>query len=112
MLAFSPNFAQSSVLSLTQTQEAEGIGLSGCPRRFVMLSASSGTPAPHDALTVKHPVHVPLCPSGFVTVTFRAPSGAVELTESLTSKPNWVMFVAECTVIPAPENATVAPGWM
>src|SRR5438552_15631102 len=28
--------------------------------------------------TVKHPVHVPLCPLGWVTVTFRAATVAVE----------------------------------
>jgi hypothetical protein len=60
-------------------------------------------------VTVKHPVQLPLWPPGSVTVMLRAPTVAPVVRVMLTVI--WVLLlkVVELTVMPDPENATVAP---
>ena len=55
------------------------------------------------------PARVALPPSEFVTVTLRGPVVAVDATLTLTVKLVELFRVTELTVIPLPENATVAP---
>jgi hypothetical protein len=61
------------------------------------------------AFTVKHAGHEPEPPFGFVTVTEREPVEAPD--EIVTFADNWLALAneVEFTVIPLPENDTVAP---
>jgi hypothetical protein len=61
------------------------------------------------ALTVKHPVHEPDCVSGFVTVTFREPVVAFEVSVTFAVSEVAETNVVEFTVIPVPEKDAVAP---
>ena len=60
-------------------------------------------------LTVKQPAHDPTPPSGFVTVTSRAPTGAVDATEIISVSNVELVNVTDLTVTPEPLTATVAP---
>ena len=62
-------------------------------------------------LTVNPLFRVPVPPSRFVTVTLRAPSVALPETERLTTRSVEELNATLLTVIPVPENATVAPDW-
>ena len=57
--------------------------------------------------TVKHPEHVPLCPLGLVTVTFRAPTVAVAEIVIGTSTSVEETKVTAPTAIPVPLKLTV-----
>ena len=63
----------------------------------------------NEPLTVKMPVPTPVPPSGFVTVMSRVPT--VAPTESVMFAVTCVMLlkVIELTVMPVPENETMAP---
>src|SRR5438270_11673945 len=62
---------------------------------------------PAETTTVKHPVQVPLCPLGLVTVTFRAPTVAVAEIVMGTSTSVDETKVTAPTVIPVPLKLTV-----
>src|SRR5438105_7806342 len=62
---------------------------------------------PAETTTVKHPEHVPLCPLGLVTVTFRAPTVAVAEIVIGTSTSVEDTKVTAPTVIPVPLKITV-----
>jgi hypothetical protein len=59
------------------------------------------------AVTVNPPVRVALPPSGFFTVTSRAPVVAFDATLTLTVRLVELLRVTELTVTPLPENVTV-----
>ena len=61
------------------------------------------------ATTVKQPVHVPVPPSGLVTVMSRAPVGAFWARVPLTVSVVPFTKVTEFTVKPVPESEPVAP---
>jgi hypothetical protein len=60
-------------------------------------------------LTVNTPDPVAVLPSPFVRVTFRTPAAALAATVMLAVKDVELKNVVELTVIPVPENVTVAP---
>lgn len=61
-------------------------------------------------VTVKHPVHDPAGPPGFVTVTVRGPSWASLATVTLASSVVLDWNAVEFTVTPPPVNEAEAPG--
>jgi hypothetical protein len=64
---------------------------------------------PELAVTVKQPVHEAEAPPGLVTVTSRAPVGALEATLTLATTVVELWKVVEFTVMPVPEKAALAP---
>src|SRR3954468_18059419 len=60
-------------------------------------------------LTVKHPAHEAVPPSGFVTVTSRAPTGAVDATEIINVSTVALVTVTDLIVTSEPLTATVEP---
>src|SRR5213593_3735567 len=81
-----------------------------CPTLSRSLPRNARLSVGGGGVTVKPPVSTADCPSGFVTVTSRAPIAAVAPITRATE--SWVdeTTVVELTVMPAP-NAALAPAW-
>src|SRR5213596_2457230 len=81
-----------------------------CPTLSRSLPRNARPSVGGGGVTAKPPVRTTDCPSGFVTVTSRAPIAAVAPITRATE--SWVdeTTVVDVTVIPAP-NAALAPAW-
>src|SRR5881628_1562623 len=81
-----------------------------CPTLSRSLPRNARPSVGGGGATVKPPASTTVCPSGFVTVTSRAPIAAVAPITRATE--SWVdeTTVVELTVMPAP-NAALAPAW-
>src|SRR5881296_2942328 len=81
-----------------------------CPTLSRSLPRNARPSVGGGGVTAKPPASTTVCPSGFVTVTSRAPIAAVAPITRATE--SWVdeTTVVDVTVIPAP-NAALAPAW-
>src|SRR2546426_613200 len=81
-----------------------------CPTLSRSLPRNARPSVGGGGVTVKPPVSTTVCPSGFDTVTSRAPIAAVAPIARATESWADETTVVELTVMPAP-NAALAPAW-
>jgi hypothetical protein len=108
-----------NVVVLTEMPEPENKTVAPLTNPVPVMTTFPVVPEPLDAglvevgigaaATVNAPVFVRVPPSGFVTVTSLLPVVAVAAIVMLTVSCVALLNVVELTVIPDPENVTVAP---